>query len=69
MENEDAVGYLQRRLARAGVEKALTDAGAVDGDEITIGPVTFDLELTGVSAVPRGAEFDASDPADDGEGR
>ena len=54
MSNEDAVGYLQRRMARAGVEKALTTAGAVDGDEITIGGVTFDLELMGAS----GAEVD-----------
>jgi GTPase len=50
MNNEDAVGYLQRRMLRAGVEKALTAAGAVDGDEITIGAVTFDFELTGASS-------------------
>ncbi len=44
MANEEAVAYLQRRLARAGVERALVEAGAVDGDTVTIGPVSFDFE-------------------------
>lgn len=34
--NEEAVIFLQRRLARAGVEKALAEAGACDGDEVRI---------------------------------
>jgi GTP-binding protein len=42
--NDEAVAYLQRRLRRAGVEEALMRAGAVDGDSVTIGPVTFDFE-------------------------
>ena len=42
--NEEAVAFLQRRLARAGVENALVAAGARDGDSVTIGPVTFEFE-------------------------
>lgn len=41
--NEEAVAYLQKRLAKAGVEKALEEAGAVDGDEITIAGATFEF--------------------------
>ena len=48
MGNEEAVAHLQRRLVRTGVEKALVEAGAVDGDEITIGAVSFDLEVSGM---------------------
>jgi GTP-binding protein len=44
MNNDEAVAYLQRRLRRAGVEEALLRAGAVDGDSVTIGPVTFEFE-------------------------
>ncbi|MBO0840321.1 MAG: Obg family GTPase CgtA, partial [Sciscionella sp.] len=42
--NDEAVGYLADRLARLGVEDALADAGAVAGDGVTIGDVTFDWE-------------------------
>lgn len=42
--NEEAVAYLQKRLVKAGVEEALIEAGAVDGDEITIAGATFDFE-------------------------
>ena len=35
-ENEEAIAFLQHRLKRLGVEKALEKAGAVDGDEIRI---------------------------------
>ncbi|MCL2883172.1 MAG: GTPase ObgE, partial [Coriobacteriia bacterium] len=35
-DNEEAIAYLQRRLERFGVEKALIEAGAHDGDEIRI---------------------------------
>jgi GTP-binding protein len=45
--NEEAVAHLQRRLRRAGVETALQKAGAVDGDTITIGPVSFEFESEG----------------------
>ena len=41
-DNDEAVGYLGDRLARLGVEKALEEAGAQPGDEVTIGDVTFD---------------------------
>jgi GTP-binding protein len=44
MNNEEAVAHLQMRLRRAGVEAALTHAGALVGDEVTIGPVSFDFE-------------------------
>ena len=42
--NEEAIAFLQKRLAKAGVEKALEDAGAVDGDEIRIAGKAFDFE-------------------------
>ncbi|WP_062079109.1 GTPase ObgE [Demequina globuliformis] len=48
--NDEAVGYLADRLARAGVEDALFKAGAVPGSEVVIGPreggVIFDWEPT-----------------------
>jgi len=47
--NEEAVAFLQRRLAKAGVEEALENAGAVDGDEIRIAGRAFAFE----SAVQR----------------
>jgi GTP-binding protein len=50
MENPEAVAYLQNRLRRAGVEDALADKGARDGDDVTIGPVTFTFERTGAGA-------------------
>jgi GTP-binding protein len=45
--NDEAVAHLQKRLRRAGVEQALARAGALDGDTITIGPVSFDFESEG----------------------
>jgi GTP-binding protein len=53
MNNEEAVSHLQRRLRRGGVEDALVRAGAVEGDEVTIGPVTFDFEPEGEAAGPK----------------
>ncbi|GMA40079.1 GTPase ObgE [Mobilicoccus caccae] len=48
--NDEAVGYLADRLARAGVEEALVKAGAVAGDTVVIGTaedsVVFDWEPT-----------------------
>src|SRR5450759_4627730 len=48
--NDEAVGYLADRLARAGVEKALFKAGALAGATVVIGPadnaVVFDWEPT-----------------------
>ncbi|GII81075.1 GTPase Obg [Sphaerisporangium rufum] len=37
--NDEAVGYLADRLARLGIEKALSEAGARDGAEVVIGPM------------------------------
>ena len=42
--NEEAIAFLQKRLVRAGVERALEEAGAVDGDEIRIVERSFDFE-------------------------
>jgi GTP-binding protein len=42
--NDEAVGFLADRLNRLGVEEALAKAGAVAGDAVTIGGVTFDWE-------------------------
>ncbi len=39
----DAVRYLQGRLRRAGVERALVRAGARAGDEVVIGSAVFDF--------------------------
>jgi GTP-binding protein len=48
--NDEAVGYLADRLARAGVEDALFKAGAVPGSEVVIGAreggIVFDWEPT-----------------------
>ncbi|MCL2680465.1 MAG: GTPase ObgE [Coriobacteriia bacterium] len=51
-ENEEALLYLQRRLAKLGLEKALSAAGAADGDTIRILDREFEFE-TGVSADER----------------
>lgn len=44
LDNTEAVRYLQGRLRRAGVDKALADAGARHGDEVVIRDVIFDFE-------------------------
>ncbi|WP_430868803.1 GTPase ObgE [Demequina aurantiaca] len=48
--NDEAVGYLADRLARAGVEDGLFKAGAIPGVEVVIGPreggIMFDWEPT-----------------------
>ncbi|MCL1847682.1 MAG: GTPase ObgE [Coriobacteriia bacterium] len=46
-DNEEAIAYLQRRLERKGVEKALIEAGARDGDEIRILNRAFAFERAG----------------------
>ena len=43
-QNEEAIAFLQHRLKRLGVEKALEKAGAVDGDEIRIVGRAFEFE-------------------------
>ena len=42
--NEEAIAFLQKRLAKAGVERALAEAGALDGDEIRIAGRSFEFE-------------------------
>ncbi len=44
-ENEEAVAFLQKRLVKAGVESALIDAGARDGDEIRILGRSFEFDV------------------------
>jgi len=46
LRNDEAVAYLQRRLAGAGVERALLEHGVHEGDDVTIGPVTFEFQPT-----------------------
>ncbi|AKK03776.1 GTPase ObgE [Corynebacterium epidermidicanis] len=43
-ENDEAIGYLADRLAKAGVEDALYKAGAREGATVTIGDVSFEWE-------------------------
>ncbi|HEY2397715.1 MAG TPA: GTPase ObgE [Solirubrobacteraceae bacterium] len=44
VENEDAMAYVEGRLRRIGVLKALEGEGFQPGDEIEIGGVTFELD-------------------------
>ncbi len=46
-DNDEAVAFLQRRMERAGVERALTAAGAVAGDEVRIMDIAFEFEPAG----------------------
>jgi GTP-binding protein len=43
MGNEEAVAFLQKRLVKAGVERVLEEAGAIDGDEVYIAGATFEF--------------------------
>jgi len=43
-ENDEAIAFLQHRLKRIGVELALEQAGALDGDEVRIVGRSFDFE-------------------------
>ncbi|MDY0087395.1 MAG: GTPase ObgE [Coriobacteriia bacterium] len=61
--NEEAVAYLQKRLVKAGVERALEEAGAVDGDEIAIAGATF--EFSGALARDPEAAFIEDEPEDE----
>jgi GTP-binding protein len=62
--NEEAIGFLADRLAKAGVENALFKAGAIAGSTVIIGPghgVVFDWEPTLTSTAelltaPRGTD-------------
>ena len=46
-DNDEAVAFLQRRMERAGVERALTAAGAHTGDEVRIMDIAFEFEPAG----------------------
>lgn len=63
MANEEAVAFLQRRLARAGVETALLEAGARAGDTVTIGPVSFEFDTVG----PGDDESEVAEDGDDSD--
>jgi GTPase len=43
LDNEEAVRFLQGRLRRAGVERALVEAGARAGDDVVIGDAIFEF--------------------------
>ncbi len=43
LEDPRQVAQLQRRLVKAGVERRLAEAGARSGDEVLIGPSTFEF--------------------------
>jgi GTP-binding protein len=61
--NDEALAFLQKRLVKAGVEKALVDAGARDGDEIRIAGRSFIFD-TGVESDPEIA-FIEDEPEED----
>jgi GTPase len=42
--NTQALEYVQARLRRLGVDRALARAGARDGDLVRIGPFSFEYE-------------------------
>jgi GTP-binding protein len=43
-DNEEAMAYLEHRLTRIGVIRALQEAGFESGDEVEIGDVVFELD-------------------------
>ena len=43
-DNEEAMAYLEHRLTRIGVIRALEDAGFEPGDDVEIGGVVFELD-------------------------
>jgi GTP-binding protein len=49
VENDDAMAYVEERLRRIGVLRALEDEGFQPGDEIEIGGVTFELDPSAAS--------------------
>jgi GTP-binding protein len=44
LDNEDALGYLERRLRGIGVIGALEEQGFEPGDDVEIAGVAFDLD-------------------------
>jgi GTPase len=75
LEDIGAVRYLQGRLRRAGVDRALVGAGARSGDDVVIGQgvFTFEPELDDLPAEERAAllagEADAADDLEAGTDR
>lgn len=75
LEERGGVRYLQGRLRRAGVERALVQAGARTGDDVVIGHAvfTFDPELDDLPEEERAAllagEQDAEEEDHDGQGQ
>jgi GTP-binding protein len=74
LDDPRAVAALQKRLVRAGVERALEDEGARAGDEIVIGSAAFDFR-PGASiddalraALEDGEDGDSDAAADGGVG-
>ena len=69
LDNAEAVRYLQDRMDRAGVERALLDAGALPGDDVEVAGRVFTFEPTSVD--PAGAGDRVADaagpPADAGD--
>ncbi len=58
-ENDEAVGYLADRLAKAGVEDELFKQGAIEGCQVTIGDFVFEWEpMSGGRATDAGRGFD-----------
>jgi GTPase len=72
LDEPQAVHYLQGRMRRAGVERALIAAGARAGDDVAIGDAVFrfDPELEDLPADERAAVLaaEAEDDADDDQG-
>jgi GTP-binding protein len=62
IENEDAMDYLEGRLRRIGVIRALEEAGFEPGDEIEIGGVTFELDPAEDGQGPEGRRRRAPRP-------
>ena len=58
--NDEALAFLQKRLVKVGVEKALEDAGAVDGDEVRIAGMSF--EFSGAIAADPEVGFIEDEP-------
>jgi GTP-binding protein len=56
LDNPEAVRYLQGRLLRAGVERALAKAGARRGDAVEIAGQVFDFEPEGAEPDPESQE-------------
>lgn len=55
MSNSEAVSYLQERLEKAGVERALGEAGAKHGDEVRISGVEFEWWPAGAGPESQGS--------------